>query len=79
VAVRCWSKQDSSRERFAHTAPVWFDDPQHPIRPRRREVRYLIERMEEELARNKGVLDEAALGEYREALKVYQGLAKQAR
>lgn len=79
VAVRCWEQHPGGRFRYAHTAPVHFDVPGRPLRPRRAEVRYLISRMEEELARNEGVLQPAELEEFRRALAVYKKLAETAR
>jgi hypothetical protein len=77
VAVRCFEKH-GSRVRFAHTAPVHFDVPGKPLRPRRADVEYFIRRMEEELARNKGVLTAASLKEYQQALDVYRAIAEKA-
>lgn len=79
VAVRCFSQAETGRMRFAHTAPVYFDVPGEPVRPKRAAMQYLIQRMEEELARNKGILDEASLDEYRQALAVYRRLLPTAR
>jgi len=45
----------------------------------RDEVGYLVLRMKQELGRNKGVLRPDELGESRQALAIYQGIAAQAR
>ncbi len=62
--------------RFAHTAPFHIEVAGKPLRPRKAEVEFLISRMEGELARNAEVLPAAALEEYREALRIYQGIAR---
>lgn len=79
VAVRCFTKAETGRTRFAHTAPVYFDVPGQPVRPKRAAVQYLIQRMQEEIARNQGVTSEACVEEYRKALKIYQSLLPTAR
>ena len=79
VAVRCFGKRPTGKFRYAHTAPVHCDVTGHPLHPRRAEVQYLIARMEEELARNKNVLQAEELSEYRKALSVYKRIAKTAR
>jgi hypothetical protein len=79
VAVRCFEKLPNGRTRFAHSAPAFVDFADSPVRPRRDQVRYLIQRCEEELARNKEVLSEAELGEYREALEFYRSKLETAR
>ena len=79
IAVRVFEDRPDGRVRFAHSSPVHVDVSGKPLRPRRKEVDYLIRRMKEELARNKGVLRPEGLKEYEEALRVYEELAKQAR
>lgn len=74
VAVRCFSDYETGRVRFAHTAPVYFDVPGKPVRPKRAAVQYLIRRMEEEIARNQGISKKSCIDEYREALDVYRRL-----
>lgn len=78
-AVRCFERLPNGRTRFAHSAPAFIDYEDSPIRPQRDQVRYLIQRCEEELARNKDVLNESELAEYREALEFYQGKLTTAR
>lgn len=78
-AVRCFEKLPNGRVRFAHSAPAFVDFEDSPIRPRRDQVRYLIQRCEEEISRNKEVLNEAELAEYREALEFYQSKLATAR
>jgi len=71
VAVRCFEDRPDGRVRFAHSAPFHVEVPGKPLRPRRVEVDYLIKRVEDQIARSKDILPEAALDEYREALKFY--------
>jgi hypothetical protein len=78
-AIRCFEKLPSGRLRFAHSAPVFVDVPSKPLRPPRDQVRYLIQRCKEEIARNKDVLNDAELAEYREALEFYQSQLATAR
>jgi len=66
-----------SRVRYAHTAPVYIEID-GPIKPRKREVNYFIQRMEQEITRNTGVLAEDEVAEYRKALEIYQEIAKRA-
>jgi hypothetical protein len=76
LAVRCFSTNDRSRVRFAHTAPWHIEVNDKPLRPRTEEVDYLIHRIESEIRRHQGVLPEEALAEYREALEAYRRLSK---
>jgi hypothetical protein len=79
IAVRCTEARPDGRPRFAHTAPFWIDVEGKPLRPRREEVEYLIRRVEEQIERSGAVLPEAAVEEYREALKAYRKIAETAR
>ncbi|MCI0638465.1 MAG: CehA/McbA family metallohydrolase [Gemmataceae bacterium] len=72
LAVRCFEKQPDKRVRFAHTAPFHFDVTSRPLRPKRAEIDFLVRRVEEQLKRNEDVLPEAALAEYREALRIFR-------
>lgn len=67
----------SGRFRYAHTSPVYIEID-GPIKPRKREVNYFIQRMEQEIARNTGVLADDEVAEYRKALEIYQEIAKRA-
>lgn len=71
------SQSVRDRFRFAHTAAAHFMID-GPIKPRQREVNYFIQRMEQEIARNTGVLSEDEVAEYRKALAIYQEIAKRA-
>ena len=78
IAVRCYGS-GKEKARFAHTAPFFIDVPGRPLHPRREEIDYLIHRVETQLQRNQGALQQEALQEYRTALAVYRTIAKTAR
>src|SRR5204863_9906335 len=71
-------KEQSHRFLYAHTAPVHFEID-GPVRPRQREVNYFIERMNQEIARNRGVLAADEVAEYEKALAIYREIATRAR
>jgi hypothetical protein len=79
IAVRGFEKLEGGRERFAHSAPFHVDVAGKPLRPRRFEVDYLIQRVEAQIARSSSVLPAPALDEYRAALKAYRAVAETAR
>jgi len=79
LIVRCYEDRPDQRVRVAHTSPFHVDVPGKPVRPRRAEINFLIKRVTDELARSEKILPPAALEEYREALRVYQEIAKAAR
>ncbi len=64
ACVRTFQRQADGRLRFAHSAPWHFQVGGQPIRPRRADVDYVIERMEREIGRNRSVLPPAALAEF---------------
>lgn len=74
VALRCWEPVagEPGRERFAHTAPRWFEDPGAPLRPRRVEAQFLVDRVREQIERSRGILSAQALAEYEQAQAVYE-------
>ena len=76
--VRCFEKQPDGRIRFAHSAPVHCEID-GPVKPKRREVEYFVQRLEQELVRNRGVLAAEELAEYEQALNIYRELAARAR
>jgi hypothetical protein len=79
VAVRCFEDAPNKRIRFAHSSPFHVDVSGKPLQPRRAEVEFLIKGVEDQLKRNADVLKKESLDEYREALRIYQDLAKTAR
>jgi hypothetical protein len=76
--VRCFETQPDGRLRFAHSAPAHFEID-GPVRPQRREVTYFVSRMEQEIARNRGVLAAEELAEYEQALEIYRDLLGRAK
>ena len=79
VAVRAFEKNGGRRNRFAHSSPIYLKVPNQPLHPRREEVDYLIQRVQEEIIRNQGILAPAVLNEYQDALKIYQTIGRDAR
>lgn len=77
IALRGFENRHDNRPRFAHTAPVWHEVAERPLRPRKEEVDYLVKRVQNELARHHGVLSETALAEYQTALDHYLSLPTQ--
>jgi hypothetical protein len=74
VAVRAFEDRADHRVRFAHSSPAYFNIPGRPLAPRQEELDYLTLRVEEQIARNTGVLSPASIQEYRDALKIYQSM-----
>jgi hypothetical protein len=79
IVVRCFEARPDKRIRFAHSSPIHIDVPQKPIRPRKPEIDFLIQRVKDQLARNESVLSDESLAEYRAALETYEKIAKAAR
>ncbi len=79
VAVRCFYKATDGRIRFAHTAPWWVEIEGKPLRPRREQADWFVQRTEEEIARNTGVLPAEALAEFHEALAAWKKIQATAR
>jgi hypothetical protein len=79
IAVRCFERRPDRRVRFAHSSPVHIEVPGRPLRPRREEAAWLVQRVRQEISRNQGILSEEALQEYRQALDAYQRALDQAR
>ena len=79
IALRVFEDRPDKRVRFAHSSPVHVDVAGKPLRPRREEVAYLIDRMKGELQRNRDVLRPEGLKEYNEALRIYEAIAEKAR
>jgi peptidoglycan/xylan/chitin deacetylase (PgdA/CDA1 family) len=68
IAIRCFEAREGDRFRFAHTAPWWVQMRDKPQVPKREEAAWFAKRVEEEIARNRGVVSEEALKEYEFAL-----------
>lgn len=79
VALRYLETRAGGRIRFAHSGIFHFHVEGKPLRARKEEVQFLIQRMEEQLKRSKGVLKPDAIAEYEEALAVYRRIAATAR
>ena len=79
IAVRAFEKNGGRRNRFAHSSPVYLEVSGRVLRPRREEIDYLIQRVQEEITRNQKILAPAALDEYQQAMKVYQAIARDVR
>jgi hypothetical protein len=79
IAVRCWEPRRGNRLRYAHTAPWHVAIDGMPLRPRRVETDFLVQRVVSQIERSKSVLPPAALAEYERALEVYHDIAKRAR
>jgi hypothetical protein len=78
IAVRCFEDLPNGKVSFAHTNPVFIDVADQPLIPRRRDAEFFVRRMDEEIARNSGVLSEEDLAEYRHAKKIYQAVLERA-
>lgn len=79
IAIRCFERRPDGRSRFAHTAPFHVEVKGRPLQARKAEVDFLIKRMQKQIERNEGVLPEKALDEYRQALEIYQTIARSAK
>ncbi|MBM3966495.1 MAG: hypothetical protein FJ308_15740 [Planctomycetes bacterium] len=77
VALRAWQKSANGRWRFAHSAPVWFDVPDHPLRPTLDQQNFLVQRVEQELSRSRAILPRESLEEYQAAIQHYRELIPQ--
>ena len=82
LALRCFEQPGAAAPAgkviFAHTNPVFVDIAERPLKPRRREVQFFVERMQQELTRNQGVLSDEALAEYAEAKAIYEAILEKA-
>jgi hypothetical protein len=74
LAVRCFESAPDDNVRFAHTAPIFFDDPTVPLRPERRELQWLIDSISRQIERLDGKLSDEAVAEYERALAEYRAL-----
>lgn len=79
LAVRCFEKLPDAKVSFAHTNPVFVDVPNAPLRARIRDAEFFVKRMEEEIARNTGILPDESLAEYRKAKAIYEAVLERAK
>jgi hypothetical protein len=79
LAWRCFEKRPGKRFRFAHTAPWYFEISGKPLQPRQVEIDWLVARVKEEITRSRGIAPENLIKDYRQALEIYEQLAKTAR
>ena len=78
VALRCFEDLPGEKVSFAHTNPVFMDVAGHPQKPRRRDAEFFVQRMNEEIARNTGVLPDESLSEYHKAKAIYEEILSRA-
>jgi len=74
VALRCFENRESGRVRFAHTAPWWVEIPGVPHRPKKVQVEWILQRVEEEIARSSPLLPDSGKQEFHMALDHYRKL-----
>ena len=79
VALRCFEDLPNDKVCFAHTNPVFVDVAGQPLQPRKQRVKFFVERMDEEIERNTGVLTDEAVAEFRAAREVYSDILNTAR
>ncbi|MGH8021001.1 MAG: hypothetical protein ACREIA_22515 [Opitutaceae bacterium] len=78
LAWRAFETRPGGRFRFAHTAAWHLPITGAPLRPGREEIGWLIQCVEEEIARRESVLPAHAITEYKEALAAYRRIAERA-
>ncbi len=78
IAVRCFETEPDKRIRFAHTGAFYIDVEGKPLRPRKEQIRYLMQRIESQIKRSKDYLPKEAIDEYKKALQKYKAIAKTA-
>ena len=79
LALRCFEDLPNAKVSFAHTNPVYIDVANSPFIPRRRDAEFFIQRMNEEIARNTGILPEESLAEYQKAKVIYEAVLERAK
>lgn len=78
LAFRCFEDAPNEKVSFAHTNPVFVEVAGHPIPPRKDRIAYFVQRMDEEIERNRGILSDEALAEFEEAKQIYLDLQRNA-
>ncbi|TAG10871.1 MAG: hypothetical protein EAZ42_02305 [Verrucomicrobia bacterium] len=68
-ALRVWEPREDGRARFAHTAPVWFDVKDKPLRARTEQAAFILQRMQDEINRSKPWMNVESLRESQAALE----------
>ncbi len=79
LAVRCFEKLPNAKVSFGHTNPVFVDVLNDSLIPRRRDAEFFVQRMDEEIARNTGILPDESLAEYRKAKAIYEAVLERAK
>lgn len=74
IAIRCYEERQGGRLRFAHTSCWDVVIPGKPLRPSPEEKEYLIQRVQTEIDRSKGIVSQAAIDEYEGAIRHYHDL-----
>ena len=74
IAVRCYEERPDGRLRFAHTGCWDVTVPGRPLLPSLEEKEYLIQRVQTEIDRSKGIVSQAAIDEYEESIRHYSSL-----
>ena len=79
IALRCFEDLPNAKVCFAHTNPVFIDVANRPLIPRRRDAEFFVQRMNEEITRNTGILPDESLAEYRKAKAIYEAVLERAK
>jgi hypothetical protein len=72
IAARVFAKTPDGRPLFAHTAPVYIDVEDRPMRPKTLETNYLLDRVETEIKRHEETLSKEAKAEFEKAAEFYR-------
>ena len=75
IAARCFEEPLPDNIRFAHSSPIFFDDPEKPLRPAPREIDWLMGTVKKQIQRLEGRLPEPVVEEFRQASDAYQKAA----
>ncbi len=76
-ALRFWEPRPDGQSRFVHSAPWYVEVNGEPVRPQRHEKHYVVDRMQEEIGRSRGIVSAEAQQEYQRALRFYQSVLVQ--
>jgi len=75
VAARCFEIPMPDNVRFAHSSPIFFNDPDEPLLPAPHETKWLTDTVEKQIERLEGRLPKPAVDEFRQARDVYRKTA----